>query len=598
MNFAAVIHEPKSSYSYAYSKDKLHIRIKTAKDDVEAIELLAVDPFNWVPRNDGSGIYDFDIESVYRIKMVKEQVTRDHDVWFAEIRDINWKRIKYCFVLENNNEKYIFGSHYRLPYTKDNGKLYDLFNYYNYPYINEEDIYKAPEWVADTIWYQIFPKSFSASKGSLNGNLQGIIEKLDYIKSMGFNGIYLTPVFESPSDHKYDTIDYFKVDEEFGNNEILGELVKEAHSRGIKVMLDAVFNHCGFFHPYWQDVIEKGANSKYFDCFYVLDKNKPIVYGELVNGVPQEAPREELNYYTFAYTQSMPKWNTSNPIAREYLINVACHWIEKYNIDGWRLDVSNEVSHDFWRELRKKVNAINPEVFLLGENWDNSYPWLQGDQFDSVMNYEFSIPMWSFFRSNDTSKIKYNAEEFKFEISKLLVQYPKHLTKNLFNLLDSHDTERFLNVVNGDIDVAKLAYILLFTFPGTPCTYYGSEVGMTGGQHSNREFMIWEKEKQNQDLQLFIKNLIKLRKTHESFKIENFQWVNIDTKTNTLMYKKETVEEILYVILNNDNISVDITLPEELQDKTITDCIKEKNIILNKNIKVLPFEYKIYIQNK
>lgn len=598
MNFAAVIHEPKSSYSYAYSKDKLHIRIKTSKDDVDTIELLAVDPFNWIPRNDGTGIYDFDVESVYRIKMIKEQITRDHDVWFAEINNINWRRIKYCFILENSNEKYMFGSHYRLPYKEDETKIYDLFNYFNYPYINEEDLYKAPEWVADTIWYEIFPKSFYSSKGKSNGDLDGIIEKLDYIKEMGFNGIYLTPIFESPSDHKYDTTDYFNIDKKFGNNEALGELVKEAHKRGIKIMLDAVFNHCGFFHPYWQDVIEKGSKSKYFDCFYILDENKPIVYGEVKNNVPQEAPREELNYYTFAYTQSMPKWNTSNPIAREYLLNVACYWIEKYNIDGWRLDVSNEVSHDFWRELRKKVKSINPDIYLLGENWDNSYPWLQGDQFDAVMNYELLISIWSFFRSNNTSKIKYNVEEFKFEISKLLVQYPKHLTKNLFNFLDSHDTERFLNVVDGNIDVAKLAYILVFTFPGSPCTYYGSEVGMTGGEHSNREFMIWEKEKQNLDLQLFIKKLINLRKIHESFKTQNFQWVNIETKTNTLMYKKETEEETLYVILNNDNNSAEIIIPDELIDIKCTDCIEEKDIILNRNIKVLPFEYKIYIQNK
>ncbi len=598
MNFAAVIHEPKSSYSYAYSKDKLHIRIKTSKDDVEAIELLAVDPFNWIPRNDGSGIYDFDVESVYRIKMIKEQVTRDHDVWFGEISNINWKRIKYCFILENNNEKYILGSHYRLPYTKDKSKLYDLFNYFNYPYINEEDIYKAPEWVSNTIWYEIFPKSFYSSKGKSNGDLAGIIEKLDYIKDIGFNGIYLTPIFESPSNHKYNTTNYFKVDKEFGNNEMLGELVKEAHNRGIKVMLDAVFNHCGFFHPYWQDVIEKGAKSKYYDCFYILDKNKPIVYGEIINDVIQESPREELNYYTFAYTQSMPKWNTSNPLAREYLLKVACYWIEKYNIDGWRLDVSNEVSHDFWRELRKKVKDINPDIFLIGENWDNSYPWLQGDQFDAVMNYEFSIPIWSFFRANNTSKIKYNVEEFKFEISKLLVQYPKHLTKNLFNLLDSHDTERFLNVVDGNIDVAKLAYILLFTFPGSPCIYYGSEIGMIGGEHSNRQPMIWEKEKQNQDLISLIKKLVDLRKVHESFKTENFKWVDIDTNTNTLMYKKESEEEILYVILNNDNTGVEIPLPEELKGISFKDSIEEKYITLNKDIKVLPFGYKIYIQNK
>ncbi|WP_300381592.1 glycoside hydrolase family 13 protein [Clostridium sp.] len=598
MNFAAVKHEPKSSFSYAYSKDKLHIRIRTAKDDVDSIEILAVDPFNWIPRNDGTLIYDFEIDSMYRIKMVKEQVTKDYDCWFVEISNIDWKRIKYCFVLENESEKYILGSHYRLPYTEDESKLYDLFNYFNYPYINEEDLYVAPKWVSDTVWYQIFPKSFSNSEGSLEGNLLGIIEKLDYIEENGFNGIYLNPIFESPSQHKYDTTDYLKVDKELGDNDTFGRLIKEAHKRGIKVMLDAVFNHCGFNHPYWQDVVKNGVESKYYDCFYVLDSNKPIVYGEVKDGVPEEAPREDLNYYTFAYTQSMPKWNTNNPIAREYLLDVACYWIEKYDIDGWRLDVSNEVSHDFWRELRKRVKSINPDVYILGENWDNSYPWLKGDQFDAVMNYEFSIPVWSFFRLNNDSRIKYNSEDFKFEISKLLVDYPKHLTRNLFNLLDSHDTERLLSLVDGKVDIAKLAYLLLLTFPGTPCVYYGSEIGMIGGNNDNREPMIWKKENQNKNLSLFIKKLISLRKIHESFKTESLEWIDLETKSNIIMYKKECEIETLYVILNNDNNSAKISLPKELVGIKCEECIEEKNIVLNKEIELSAYGYRIYMVNK
>jgi len=598
MNFAAIIHEPKSSFSYAYSKDKLHIRIKTAKNDVDNVELLAVDPFNWIPRNDGSGVYDFDIDSVYKIKMVKEQITRDHDCWFAEISDIKWKRIKYCFIIENKDEKYILGSHYRLPYTKDKSKLYDLFNYFNYPYINEEDLYIAPDWVSNTIWYQVFPKSFYGGNTSIEGNLIGIIEKLDYINEAGFNGIYLNPIFESPSQHKYDTTDYFKVDEELGDNEIFGKLVKEAHKRGIKVMLDAVFNHCGFFHPYWQDVVRNGEKSKYYDCFYILNPDKPIVNGNLKNGVPQEVEREELNYYTFAYTQSMPKWNTSNPIAREYLLNVACYWVEKYDIDGWRLDVSNEVSHDFWRELRKRLKSIKSDVYILGENWDNSYPWLKGDQFDAVMNYEFSIPIWSYFRLNNTAKIKYSSNDFKFELSKLLVGYPKHLTKNLFNLLDSHDTERFFSIVNEKVEVAKLAYLLLFTYPGSPCIYYGSEVGMSGGEHKNRQPMIWDEAKQNKELFLFIKKLIQLRKTYESFRIENFQWMNIEMENNIVIYKKQCEKEVLYVILNNNNISKKIAFPEEIKGIKVKDCIEENYTLIDKEIELLPYNYKVYLQIK
>lgn len=307
MNFSAIIHQPKSEYSYAYNEDTLHLRLKTAREDVTAVEVLAVDPFNWVPRNDGSGIYDFDKQSVVRTFMKKEQETLEHDCWFVEITGITSKRTKYCFVVENAEEKYIIGCHGKVPYTLDESVLYNLFNYFNYPFINEEDLYEAPNWVGNTVWYQIFPERFcngtpnddrdvlpwgsdelDGAEKKFGGNLAGIIQKLDYIKSLGVTGIYFTPMFASPSSHKYDTSDYFTIDKEFGNNETLGQLVEEAHKRGIKVMLDAVFNHCGFYHPFWQDVLKNGTKSKYIDYFHILDKEKPIFDGEIKDGVPQE----------------------------------------------------------------------------------------------------------------------------------------------------------------------------------------------------------------------------------------------------------------------------------------------------------------------
>ena len=288
MNFSAIIHQPKSEYSYAYNEDTLHLRLKTAREDVTAVEVLAVDPFNWVPRNDGSGIYDFDKQSVVRTFMKKEQETLEHDCWFVEITGIPSKRTKYCFVVENAEEKYIIGCHGKVPYTLDESVLYNLFNYFNYPFINEEDLYEAPNWVGNTVWYQIFPERFcngtpnddrdvlpwgsdelDGAEKKFGGNLAGIIQKLDYIKSLGVTGIYFTPMFASPSSHKYDTSDYFTIDKEFGNNETLGQLVEEAHKRGIKVMLDAVFNHCGFYHPFWQDVLKNGTKSKYIDYFQI-----------------------------------------------------------------------------------------------------------------------------------------------------------------------------------------------------------------------------------------------------------------------------------------------------------------------------------------
>lgn len=613
MKFEALIHEPKSALSYAYDDNTLHLRLKTAKGDVNEVEVLAVDPFNWIPRGDGTPVYDFDKSSVKRIAMVKEQVSKDHDCWFAEIPNIRWKRTKYCFIAKNECEKYLVGSRNRIKYSEDDSILYNLSNYYNYPYINEEDVYKAPDWVQETVWYQIFPDRFKNGTpengrevlpwGSddldgydkkFGGNLAGIIEQLDYIKEAGFNGIYLNPIFEAPSSHKYDTTDYYKIDKEFGDNVIFGQLVKEAHRRGIKIMLDAVFNHCGFNHPFWQDVLKNGEKSKYYDCFYIIDPKKPYYSGELKNGQPQDCSKEELNYRTFAFTQTMPKWNTGNPIIREYLLDVAAYWIQEYHIDGWRLDVSNEVSHDFWRAFRKKIKTINTEVYILGENWDNSYPWLQGDQFDGVMNYEFTTPVWNFFGKEVRGVTKLCSKEFMGAISNLLTSYPKHVTRNLYNLLDSHDTERILHIVEGNSDIAKLAYIFLMTYPGTPCVYYGSEIGMGGGEHSNRQCMIWDNERQNQELYHLIKRLIKLRTQKESFRTENFQWIDLDTCKNTILYQKTTTSEILYVLLHNENTRDSLNLPKELIGLECCDAITTNRVMLSENIELLPYEYKIY----
>lgn len=621
MNFSAIIHQAKSEFSYAYDKETLHIRIKTAKNDVTEMELLAVDPFNWIPRNDGTQVYDFDKKSVVKIKMEKEQETKYYDCWFAEVKGIQWRRVKYCFLAENEKEKYLIGCHDILPFMADDSRLYELSNYFNYPYINDEDLYKAPDWVSDTVWYQIFPERFCngtpddgrnvLSWGSdemdgaakkFGGNLAGIINKLDYVKNAGFTGIYLTPVFESPSSHKYDTTDYFKIDPEFGDNEDLGKLVEEAHKRGIKVMLDAVFNHCGFSHPFWQDVLKNGANSKYFDCFYIRDSQKPIFDGRVKAGIPLDIPKEKLNYRTFAFTPSMPKWNTGNPIVRKYLLEAACFWIEKYHIDGWRLDVSNEISHDFWREFRKKVKSINPDTYILGENWDNSYPWLMGDQFDAVMNYEFSTPVWNYFQTGGQGncasldkKTAYTVREFKYAFGNLLASYPKHVTKNLFNLLESHDTMRVLNRVSGRTDIVKLAYVFLFTFPGSPCVYYGGEIGMSGGEHSNRQCMIWEEEKQDQELAALIRQCAQLRKQYESFRCTALRFLDGGEDEDILLYRKGGQNELLYVFLHKSSREITYSLPEELKGVKCKDCLSGGNVILQNEITLKPYGYEMYI---
>src|SRR5699024_5658775 len=204
----------------------------------------------------------------------------------------------------------------------------------------------------------------------------GIIKHLDYLVDLGINGIYFTPIFKAHSNHKYDTIDYMEIDPQFGDKSTFKELVKACHEKGIRIMLDAVFNHSGYYFSQFQDVLEKGENSKYKNWFHI--KDFPIQ----TDPVP--------NFDSFAFTSHMPKLNTEHPDVKQYLLDVATYWIKEFDIDGWRLDVANEVDHQFWREFRTAVKSVKQDVYILGEIWHDSMPWLQGDQFDAVMNYPFT----------------------------------------------------------------------------------------------------------------------------------------------------------------------------------------------------------------
>ncbi|EGL82787.1 alpha amylase catalytic region [Caldalkalibacillus thermarum TA2.A1] len=234
------------------------------------------------------------------------------------------------------------------------------------------------------------------------GDLQGVIDHIDHLTELGVNAIYFTPIFEAYSNHKYDTIDYLQVDKHFGNNELLKTLVDVCHQNGIRVMLDAVFNHAGYYFPPFQDVLKHQEKSKYKDWFHL--REFPI----------QTEPRP--NYDTFAFTPFMPKFNTENPEVKEYLLNVAKYWIEEVGIDGWRLDVANEVDHAFWREFLKVVKQAKPDAYILGEIWHNALPWLQGDQFDAVMNYPVTNAALDFFCKGET-----DAEQFMSRIEAMHV---------------------------------------------------------------------------------------------------------------------------------------------------------------------------------
>ena len=507
MELTAIYHRPESEYAYLYKDNTMHIRIRTKKDDIEGINLHYGDPFIF-------------IEDHYEAIKEMVKVTSDalFDYWQVEVT-VGYARLQYLFELKDKQDQTIlYGDKGCVENTLEN--LHYEGNGFKVPYIHEIDACHVPDWVAETVWYQIFPERFAngnpeiSPKGALawdssikpktsdffGGDLQGIIDHLDYLQDLGITGLYLCPIFESPSNHKYNTTDYFEIDRHFGDKETFRQLVTEAHQRGMKIMLDAVFNHIGDQSPQWQDVLKNGENSVYKDWFHVQEF--PVTKDKLTN--PRKFP-----YHTFAFESYMPKLNTANPQVRDYLLSVATYWIEEFDIDAWRLDVANEVDHQFWRDFRKAILAKKPDLYILGEVWHTSQPWLNGDEFHAVMNYPLSDSIKDYFLRG----VK-KSHQFIDEINSQSMYYRQQISEVMFNLLDSHDTERILATAKGNVQLVKSALACLFLQRGTPCFYYGTELELDGGPDPDcRRVMPWERVSDSNDMLHFMKKLIQLRKS-------------------------------------------------------------------------------------
>jgi cyclomaltodextrinase len=558
----AIYHRPKNNFAYAYNTKTLHIRLRTKKNDINEAILIHGDPYNW---KDSTWQYE-------KAPMKKIAATELFDYWFIAIQP-HFRRLRYGFELKDATEAFVYTEKGFFPEPVTD----DIAPYFCFPYLNPEDVFAAPAWVRDTIWYQIFPERFGNGDLSMNpegalpwgseeptpttffgGDFEGVIQHIDYLVKLGVTGIYFTPIFKATSNHKYDTIDYMEVDPQFGDKETFKRLVQVCHEKGIKVMLDAVFNHSGFYFPQFQDVLENGENSKYKDWFYVWD------YPVQTEPMP--------NYDTFAFTHMMPKLNTAHPEVREYLLEVGRYWVKEFDIDGWRLDVANEVGHDFWREFRKEVKTIKQDVYILGEIWHDSMPWLQGDQFDAVMNYPYTNAAIQFFANEAIS-----AEEFVYKTTDALLMYPENATEVAFNLLGSHDTPRILTVCKDNKEKVKQLFTFLLSSPGSPCIYYGDEISMTGDMDPGcRKCMIWDEEEQDHEMFDYISRLIRLRKENKAFGNHgSFQFITADNETSHVMYTKTFGEQTLLFAFNNSNQEITVDIPFDLQGKKVTNLLTE-----------------------
>lgn len=465
-----------SAYCFPVTEHDIVIRLRTAHNDIEKVWLI------------------YESKYVFGESQKREEMTlafsgEVFDYYAVKLHLMD-TRLAYVFYLYDG-ETYRFFS--EDGFTKEYDYTKGFYNFFQYPYINKADLMDSVDWMKKAVFYQIFVDRFCMGsqekdrsyinmawgdtptpKSFAGGDLKGITQKLGYIRELGVNAIYLTPIFESVSNHKYDIRDYMQIDAQFGTKEDFRELVQSAHRKGMRVILDAVFNHCSEEIPQFRDVCRKGRQSAYYDWF-IITGDKP--------------EKDPCNYETFAACDYMPKLNTSNPAVCNFLIHIACYYIKEFDIDGWRLDVSDEISHDFWRAFRKTVKEIKPEAVIIGENWHDASNYLRGDQYDSIMNYAFTKCCLDYFAEETM-----DAGQMAGKLNDILARNSDTVNDMMLNLLDSHDTHRFFSEVHEDEEKLKAALCLLYLFPGAPCIFYGTEIMTTGGYDPDcRKCMDWEK---------------------------------------------------------------------------------------------------------
>lgn len=558
MKLDAVLHIPMSEYCYGLNETQIVYRLRCAREDLKRVTLAYGDTACRVT-------------PIIFTQVSMERVASDrlYDYWQAVV-DSPYERVYYYFLLDDGRSTMLY---YGDVFTDHH--VEDRSQYFKLPFNHRADIAKVPDWVQDAIVYNIFPDSFATAHrtisgqpaemdhagqtvyGKLGGTLRGITENVDYLKDLGINCIYLNPIFAAGEYHKYDLLDYYHVDPCFGGDEAFREMVDTLHANGIRIIIDGVFNHCGWYFFAFDDVIRNQENSRYRNWFYRLE-------------FPVERPADSQTYPSyacFAYERMMPKLDTANPEVRDYFCEVGRYWVREYGIDGWRLDVASEVDDSFWRAFRKAVKEENPDALLIGEIWETAKHWLQGDMFDSAMNYDFRKHCNLFF-----AECTIDAFAFSSRITDMLMRYKQQILPAQLNLLDSHDVSRFLSLCNGDVRQYKLALVFMMTFVGMPTIFYGDELGIRGTQEAEyRKPMLWKAG--DQALRDFVKQMIALRSELVPLRRGTFRMLRAEKNAKVLVFQRTLDGHSVTVYINNDQVP--FPMPEEISQVYLSEGLSD-----------------------
>lgn len=433
----------------------------------------------------------------------------------------------------------------------------------------------TPEWVQDAIFYQIFPDRFANGdpandpinvqpwgakptlKGFQGGDLKGILDHFDYLLELGVNALYLNPIFQATSNHRYNTSDYYQIDTKLGTRSDFKSLLDRAHQSNVRIVLDGVFNHCGRGFFAFQDLLENERHSPYLDWFHV--RRFPLeAYGD----------DEVENYDAWWDIKSLPEFNTDNPQVRRYILDVAKYWIDE-GIDGWRLDVPNEIDDDlFWREFREVVKSSNPEAYLVGEIWEAKPRWVDEGHFDGLMNYPLRDLLIDLIVKGEIT-----ATDFASGVEDLLNIYPKEHYFSQLLTLGSHDTKRLKTVCKGDVNSMRLMNIIQFCLPGAPHIYYGDEIGLEGGKDPDcRAAFPWDEKEWDKEHLGFIRKLIDIRTRLPQLRRGDFKRIKEDEKEGLISFSRQMESQAALIIINATKTpsrasieAKDLPFPDEIE---------------------------------
>ncbi len=538
MEYSAIFHDMDKRFCYAIEKDLFVIRVQVKKDDMKEIILHYEDKYIPMERED----------TRKTIVMKKVATSQFHDYYEAQVR-MHLICLRYFFEFTDmQGEKVYYGNYeFDKEYITNRDRMFDCPQN-----LREEEMFEVPDWAANKVVYQIFPSRFAASQpvdkklwykapitpmDDLHGDFRGIIDHLDHIQDLGIDVIYMTPSFKSNSCHKYDTIDYYEIDPSFGTKEELKELVQKAHDRGMKVVMDAVFNHTGKEFFAFKDILEKGEKSKYLDWYYIDELPLKGKWGEIPN------------FLCFGYYGGMPKLNLKNPEVEKYITDVACYWIRECDIDGWRLDVGDEISHFFWKRFRRAIKAVKKDMLIIGEIWHYAGDFLEGDEWDTVMNYPFYLNLIDLLADE-----KISVSQFVQNLGYLKGRLHKKCYPLMWNLIDSHDTARFLHLCKDNKKKQHLAAAFQLLLPGMPMIYYGDEYAMPGANDPDcRRGMYWDEEYQDKEMFEWYKRLLQVRKAHTCIVEGELAEAITRDEDETIVLIRKNGEETIALIFNCSN---------------------------------------------